>query len=101
MDVGLERLQPFLVGDSEMLLLVDNDEAQPLELDALGKERMGADDDVDRAVRDAFLGLLGLGRRDQPRQPPDFHREALKPLDEILVMLPASRVVDSFSLPWK
>ena len=87
MDVGLERLQPLLVRDSEMLLLVDDDQAQPLEVDALGEERVGADDDVDRAVGEAFLGLLRFGRRDQPRQPPDVDREALKPLDEIRVML--------------
>ena len=57
-DVGLERLQPLLVSDSEMLLLVDDDEAEPLELDAFGENRVRADDDVERAVGEAFLGLL-------------------------------------------
>jgi hypothetical protein len=65
-DVGLERLQPFLVGDSEMLLLVDDDEAEPLEMNTLGEDRMGADHDVDRAVGKALLGSLRLGRRYEP-----------------------------------
>ncbi len=33
-------------------------------------------------------GRLGLGRRDQPRQPPDLQWKAVQPLDEIAVMLP-------------
>ncbi len=58
MDVGLQRLQPLLVGDAEPLFLVDDDEAQPLELDILGEQRMGADDDIDIAARRAVLGRL-------------------------------------------
>ena len=50
MDVGAQLLQPLLVGDAEMLLLVDDQQAEILELDALGQQRMRADDDVDRAV---------------------------------------------------
>ena len=88
MDVGAQRLQPLLVGDAEMLLLVDDHESQPLELDALGEERVGADDDIDRAVGEAFLGLLGLGRGNQPRQSPDLEREAVQPFLEILEVLP-------------
>ena len=43
-----------------------------------GEQRVGADDDVDLALGEAFLGLLRLGRRDQPRQPADLDREALE-----------------------
>ena len=86
-DVCLERLQPLLVGDPEMLLLVDDDQAELLELDRLAEQRVGADDDVDLAVLEPLRGLLGLGRRDQPRQPPDLDREAVEALGEILVML--------------
>ena len=63
MDVGLERLQPLLVGDAEALLLVDDDEAEPLELDRLGEQRMRADDDVDRAVGQALLASPWPRRR--------------------------------------
>ena len=59
-DVGLQRLQPFLVGDAEALFLVDDDEAEALELDRFGEDGVGADDDVDRAVGEAFAGGLGV-----------------------------------------
>ena len=40
-----------------MLLLVDDDQPEILELDALAEQRVGADDDVDRALGQALLGL--------------------------------------------
>ena len=86
-NVGLERLQPLLVGDSEMLLLIDNHQPEALEIDAFGEERVGADDDVDGSVGKPLLGLLRLRGGDQPRQPPDVDRKAVEPLDEIRVML--------------
>ena len=52
MDVGAQLLQPLLVADAEMLLLVDDQQAEVLELDALGQQRVGADHDVDRALLD-------------------------------------------------
>ena len=52
-DVGAQLLELLLVGDAEALLLVDDDEAEVLELDGLGQDRMGADDDVDRRRRRA------------------------------------------------
>ena len=50
MDVGAQLLQPLLLRDAEMLLLVDDQQAEILELDALGQQRVGADHDVDRAL---------------------------------------------------
>ena len=58
MHLGAQLLQPLLVGDAKMLLLVDDDEAEVAELDGLAEQRMGADNDVDRAVGDALLDLL-------------------------------------------
>ena len=52
-DVGLQRLQLFFVGDAEMLLLVDDQQSEVGELDALGEQGVGADDDVDAAVGEA------------------------------------------------
>ena len=76
-DVGAQLLQPLLVGDAEMLLLVDDDQAEVLELDRLAEQRVGADDDVDRAVGEPCLGLrqlLGAGtKRDSLR---DLDRQA-------------------------
>ena len=68
---ALHRLQPLLVGDSETLLLVDDDEAELLELDRLGEERVGADDDVDLAGRRgprvvSFASLAGTSRESRP-----------------------------------
>ena len=98
---ALKRLQPLLVGDSEMLLLVDDDEPEPLELDAFRQQRMGADDDVDRAVGEALLGLLRLGGGDQARQAADIEREAVEALDEVRVMLAGEqgRRADQRDLP--
>ena len=42
-------LQALLVGDAEVLLLVDDEQAEARELDRLAEQRVRADDDVDRA----------------------------------------------------
>jgi hypothetical protein len=55
MHVRAHLLQAFLVADAEALFLVDHKKAQVLEPDALGQQRMGADDDVDGAVGQPFL----------------------------------------------
>jgi hypothetical protein len=62
-DLGAQLLQALLVADAEMLLLVHDDEAEVLELDRLAEQRVGADHDVDRAVREPLLDLLHLGGR--------------------------------------
>ena len=86
-DVGAQRLQPLLVGDAEALLLVDDDEAELPELDALGEDRVGADDDVDLAGLEALPGRLRLRGRDQPGEAADLDREALEALLEGVEML--------------
>ncbi len=55
MHLGAQLLQPLLMGDAEMLLLVDDDEAEILERDRLAEHRMRADDDIDVAVRKPAL----------------------------------------------
>ena len=57
MHLGAQLLELLLVGDAEMLLLVDDDEAEVLELDGLAEERVGADDDVDVAVGETLFHL--------------------------------------------
>ena len=76
MHIGLERLQPFLVGDAEMLLLVDDDEAEALELDGLGEQRMGADDDIDIARGEPGLGFARILGVDEARELAHFQRES-------------------------
>ena len=67
-------LELFLMRDAEMLLLVDDDQPEILELDGLAEERVGADDDVDRALGEALLDRGEFGWRDQPRGLRDVER---------------------------
>jgi hypothetical protein len=74
MHVGLELLQPLLLTNTEMLLLVDDDETEMREPDILGEERVGANDDLDPAGSDLLLDLLGVLGRDQALQLRDPYR---------------------------
>ena len=72
------RLELFLLGDAEMLLLVDDQEPEILELHGLAEKRMGADRDIDLAFGDRFLDLGGVLGGDQPRELLDPDRQALE-----------------------
>ena len=52
MHFGAQLLQLLLVRDAEMLLFVDDQQAEILELHALAEQRMRADHDIDLAVRE-------------------------------------------------
>ncbi len=86
-DLGAQRLEPFLVADAEMLLLVHHQQAEIPELDGLAEQRMGADDDVDGAVGKPLADLGELGAADQTRRLRHLHREAAEALGEGLEML--------------
>ena len=87
MHLGAQRLELLLVRDAEMLLLVDDEQAEVLELDRLAEQRVGADHDVDLAVGEPLLDLLQVRRRDQPRGLRDLHRQAAEALGEGLEVL--------------
>ena len=87
MHLGAQLLELLLVGDAEMLLLVDDDEAEVLELDGLAEQRMGADDDVDRALGEFLLHPGQLGGGDEPRGLRDVHREVAQAVGEGLGVL--------------
>ena len=53
-DLGPELLEALLVGDPEALLLVHDDQAEVAEADVLAQQPVGADDQVDRARREAL-----------------------------------------------
>ena len=57
MHVLAQLLQALLVADAEMLLLVDDEQAEAGEADRLAEQRVRADDDVDGAVLEARLDL--------------------------------------------
>jgi len=87
MHIGFQVLQPFLVHDAEMLLLVDDDQAQALELDAFGQQRMGADHDIHRAFGQGVLGFLCVFRVHEARQLPHFERKTSKAFGKAAKML--------------
>ena len=65
-----------------MLLLVDDQQAEIGELDALAEQRVGADDDIDVARFEPRLDLGALLGADEARGLRDLHREAAEALGE-------------------
>ena len=83
MHLGAHVLQPLLMLDTEMLLLVDDDETQILEVDTpCAEHRVRADDDIDLArVSDSRLGdLHDRPRRHHARQLRDIDRQVREPV---------------------
>ena len=68
MDLAAHLLQPFLVADAEMLFLVNDKKAEVAELDRLRQHRVGADDDVHRALGQALTGQGRVLGSDKARQ---------------------------------
>ena len=75
---ALQLLQPLLVLDAEMLLLVDDQEPEVAEFHVLGEQRMRADDDVDAAVGQPRPDPLHVLARHEPRRLLDLDRETLE-----------------------
>ena len=86
-DAGLEVLDFFLVGDSEPLLLIDDQQTQVAESHVGRKETVGSDDDVDAAVLQILDDPAPFGGRLEPGQGGDPDREQNHPPGERLVML--------------
>ncbi len=87
MDLGAQLLELLLVADAKVLLLVDDDEAEILELDGLAEQRVGADDDVDRAVGKARFHLGQVLGGDEARGLRDVDRIVAHALGERLGVL--------------
>ena len=75
-----QLLQALLVGDAEVLLLVDDEQAEAVEFDRLAEQRVRADDDIDRAALQALLHARQLLGADQARGLRDADRQALEAL---------------------
>ena len=86
-DVHFQLAELLLDRNAELLLFIDDEEAQVFELDALPDEFVRADDDVDVAGSEVFEDFLGLGRGACPREVVDADWEVLQPLGESLVVL--------------
>src|SRR5664279_1791262 len=73
--------------DAEALLLVDDDETQILELDALAEQPVGPDHDIHLAAREPLDRLLRLLDRLKAAERAQVHRESGEPLGEGLHVL--------------
>src|SRR5215204_804198 len=64
-DLGAELLELLLVTDAEMLLFVDNQQAEVLELDGPAEQRVSANDDIDLALSKALPDLRQFPARNE------------------------------------
>ncbi len=87
MHILAKLLEPLLVAHAEMLLLVDDEQAQILELDGFGEQRVRADHDVGLPVfqllphpRHVLRGNEAAGLRDLDREAPEALAEGLEVL---------------------
>ena len=83
----LELLHRLLVLHAEALLLVDDEQAEVLELDLLAEQAVGADHAVDLARLDALDDVAGLGRREEAAQRLDADRVAGEAVGERVAVL--------------
>ncbi len=80
MDIAAHLLQALFVLNAEMLFLVDNQQAEVLEIHALGQQGMRADTDIDRPVGQTLARVGGLFLRHEPRQLPHLQRKTTEPV---------------------
>ena len=85
--VLLQLLDLFLVGHAEPLLLVDDEQAQVLELHVLGEHPVSADDNVHKPLFQPLQGLFDIRRGLKPGHQIHPHRKVLHPLDKGIVVL--------------
>ena len=87
MHLRAQRLELLLVRNAEMLLLVDDQQGQVLERDALAEQRVGADHDIDAAVGQAGFDFAQLRVGHQPRRLRDIDRKSTEALGKGLEVL--------------
>ena len=75
------------MGNPEPLLLIYDQKPQVLKLHILGKDPVGADDNIHHALAQVLKGPFLPGRSTEPGQHVDPHREILHPLDKRIIML--------------
>ena len=86
-DLGAQLLQRLLLAHAEAMLLVDDHQAEALELDVARQQLVRADDDVDLAGFELADGLRGLLRAPEAGQFRDLHRPVGEAVAEGLEML--------------
>ena len=86
-DVDPHAFKRFFVLDAKTLFLVDDDQAEILELNLLGQQAMGTDDDVDGTALKSLEGFAGFGVSLETRQGRHLDGETCVTLSEGLEML--------------
>ena len=81
------RLQPLFDFDAEPLFFVDDQQSQVVEFDVLGRQAMGADDDIDAAGLQGFDRLALFLRRAEAAELGDRKRKLGHPFDERPIVL--------------
>src|SRR5579884_1685214 len=87
MDLGAQLLEPLLLLDTKVLLLVDDHEAEIVEFYALAKDRVGADDNVGLTRSGAKLRRPEFGGRHHARDLHGLNRHLREARGEVLIML--------------
>ena len=87
MHIRAQRFQAFLVLDAEFLFLINDKQAKVAEFDRLGQQRVGADHDIDGAIRQPLAGSGGVFGRHKARQGPHDDGKAAETLCKALIML--------------
>ena len=86
-DRAAHLLDVLLVRHAEALLLVDDEQAEVLELDVFLQQLMRADHEIALAAAHVRERLADLPLRAKAREHPDLDREAVKPLHGRLIVL--------------
>ena len=87
MDIAAQFLQPFLLPNAEMLLLINDQQTQIVEADGFCQQRMCANRDLYITAGNIRLGPFGISRCRHARQHTDIDRKAGKSLLEQFAML--------------
>ena len=89
MHIGAQLLEPLFMRNAEMLLFIDNYQAEIFEFHILGKQGVGADHDIDLTLCQFLFGLARLFCRNHARQLRNPDGQTGKPFLEATKMLPA------------
>mmetsp|Transcript_44843 Transcript_44843/g.105645 ORF Transcript_44843/g.105645 Transcript_44843/m.105645 type:complete len:425 (-) Transcript_44843:795-2069(-) len=85
--LGAHRLHGLLVAHAEAVFLVDDQQAQPVELDLGGQQLVRAHDDVDAAVGNALHRCLDLLGRAEAAHLRHLDRPGAESVGDVLVVL--------------
>ena len=86
-DIAAEPFELFFGGDAEALLFVDYEQSEVFELDILGEDSVGADEDVDFAAMGASEGFVLLFAGAEAADHVDGDGEGGHAFDEGVVVL--------------